>query len=77
MTTRKLETLSVSFTTATGFDGFQAESITSPGAPVLFTESFGTCTADYQLALKHLQQQGVQRVAMEAMAAGTAVVAAN
>jgi DNA-binding beta-propeller fold protein YncE len=35
---------SISFTTASGFDGFQVESITSPGMPVLYTESFGTCT---------------------------------
>jgi hypothetical protein len=38
---------SVSFTTATGFDGFQVESITSPGTPVLYTESFGTCTGSF------------------------------
>jgi YVTN family beta-propeller protein len=38
---------SVSFTTATGFDGFQVESVTSPGAPVLFTESFGICTGPF------------------------------
>jgi hypothetical protein len=35
---------SASFTTATGFDGFQVGSITRPGGPVLYTESFGSCT---------------------------------
>jgi DNA-binding beta-propeller fold protein YncE len=38
---------SVSFTTATGFDGFQVTSITAPGTPVLYTESFGTCTGPF------------------------------
>jgi sugar lactone lactonase YvrE len=38
---------SVSFTTATGFDGFQVGSITSPGTPVLYTESFGTCSGPF------------------------------
>jgi len=38
---------SVSFTTATGFDGFQVTSITSPGAPILYTESFGRCTGPF------------------------------
>ena len=36
---------SVSFTTATGFDGFQVESITKPG--VLYTESFGACSGPF------------------------------
>ena len=38
---------SISFTTATGFDGFQGSSITSPGSPVLYTESFGSCTGPF------------------------------
>jgi hypothetical protein len=38
---------SVSFTTATGFDGFQVTSLTAAGAPVLYTESFGTCTGPF------------------------------
>lgn len=32
---------SISFTTASEFDGFQVGCITCPGAPVLYTESFG------------------------------------
>jgi len=38
---------SVSFTTATGFDGFQVESITPSNPRVLYTESFGTCTGPF------------------------------
>jgi DNA-binding beta-propeller fold protein YncE len=38
---------SVSFTTATGFDGFQASSITRPGNPVLFTEKFASCNGPF------------------------------
>jgi WD40 repeat protein len=38
---------SISFTTATGFDGFQVSSITSPGSTVLYTESFGGCTGPF------------------------------
>jgi DNA-binding beta-propeller fold protein YncE len=38
---------SISFTTATGFDGFQVASITKPGTPVLYTESFGGCTGPF------------------------------
>jgi sugar lactone lactonase YvrE len=38
---------SLSFTTATGFDGFQVSSITRPGSPVLYTESFGGCTGPF------------------------------
>ena len=38
---------SISFTTATGVDGFQVSSITSPGSPVLYTESFGACTGPF------------------------------
>ncbi len=34
---------SISFTTASGFDGFQVESITQPRIRVLYTESFGAC----------------------------------
>src|SRR5947209_7525383 len=37
----------LSFTTATGFDGFQVSSIASPGAPVLYTESFGRCSGPF------------------------------
>jgi hypothetical protein len=37
---------SVAFTTATGFDGFQVESLTPPGS-VLYTESFGGCTGPF------------------------------
>jgi WD40 repeat protein len=36
----------IAFTTATGFDGFQVESITPPGA-VLYTESFGACSGPF------------------------------
>jgi len=36
---------SIAFTTATGFDGFQVESIT--GTSVLYTESFGRCTGPF------------------------------
>jgi hypothetical protein len=38
---------SVSFTTATGFDGFQVSSITRPGRPVLFTEKFASCSGPF------------------------------
>jgi DNA-binding beta-propeller fold protein YncE len=38
---------SITFTTATGFDGFQVSSITDPGNPVLYTESFGGCTGPF------------------------------
>jgi WD40 repeat protein len=38
---------SVSFTTATEFDGFQVGSITKPGKPVLYTESFGACSGPF------------------------------
>jgi DNA-binding beta-propeller fold protein YncE len=38
---------SISFTTATGFDGFQVSSITRPGSPVLYTESFGGCSGPF------------------------------
>jgi len=38
---------SISFTTATGFDGFQVSSITKPGTPVLYTESFGGCSGPF------------------------------
>jgi DNA-binding beta-propeller fold protein YncE len=38
---------SLSFTTATGFDGFQVSSITRPGQPVLFTERFATCSGPF------------------------------
>jgi WD40 repeat protein len=38
---------SISFTTATGFDGFQVGGITKPGSPVLYTESFGGCTGPF------------------------------
>jgi DNA-binding beta-propeller fold protein YncE len=38
---------SISFTTATGFDGFQVSSITNPGSPVLYTQSFGSCTGPF------------------------------
>lgn len=38
---------SISFTTATGFDGFQVERITPSRASVLYTESFGTCTGSF------------------------------
>jgi DNA-binding beta-propeller fold protein YncE len=38
---------SLSFTTATGFDGFQIESITQPENPVLYTESFATCLGPF------------------------------
>ncbi len=38
---------SVSFTTATGFDGFQVESINPSSARVLYTESFGSCTGPF------------------------------
>jgi YVTN family beta-propeller protein len=37
---------SLAFTTATGFDGFQVESLTSPGA-VLYTERFGACSGPF------------------------------
>jgi DNA-binding beta-propeller fold protein YncE len=37
---------SLAFTTATGFDGFQAESLALPGA-VLYTESFGRCSGPF------------------------------
>jgi WD40 repeat protein len=37
---------SIAFTTATGFDGFQVERITPPGA-VLYTESFGSCSGPF------------------------------
>jgi DNA-binding beta-propeller fold protein YncE len=38
---------SVSFTTATGFDGFQVSSIIQPGHPVLFTEKFASCSGPF------------------------------
>jgi DNA-binding beta-propeller fold protein YncE len=38
---------SVSFTTATGFDGFQVSSITRPGQPVLFTQKFASCSGPF------------------------------
>jgi hypothetical protein len=38
---------SVSFTTATGFDGFQIGSITKPGGPILYTENFGSSTCEF------------------------------
>lgn len=38
---------SVSFTTATGFDGFQVASIVRPGGPVLYTQSFGGCSGPF------------------------------
>ena len=38
---------SVAFTTATGFDGFQVESITQPNPHVLYTESFGSCKGPF------------------------------
>jgi DNA-binding beta-propeller fold protein YncE len=37
----------VSFTTATGFDGFQVSSLTKPGLPVLFTERFAGCSGPF------------------------------
>jgi hypothetical protein len=36
----------VAFTTATGFDGFQVERISSPGS-VLYTQSFGACSGPF------------------------------
>ncbi|MCW3027299.1 MAG: hypothetical protein JWN81_510 [Solirubrobacterales bacterium] len=38
---------SISFTTATEFDGFQVGCITCPGAPLLYTESFGLLPARF------------------------------
>jgi WD40 repeat protein len=38
---------SLSFTTATGFDGFQISSITRAGNPVLFTERFAGCSGPF------------------------------
>jgi WD40 repeat protein len=38
---------SLSFTTATGFDGFQVSSITRPGSPVLYTERFAACSGPF------------------------------
>jgi len=38
---------SISFTTATGFDGFQVSSITRPGYPVLFTQKFANCSGPF------------------------------
>jgi DNA-binding beta-propeller fold protein YncE len=38
---------SISFTTATGFDGFQVSSITRAGNPVLFTEKFASCEGPF------------------------------
>jgi DNA-binding beta-propeller fold protein YncE len=37
----------ISFTTATGFDGFQVSSIGRPGQPVLFTEKFANCSGPF------------------------------
>jgi DNA-binding beta-propeller fold protein YncE len=37
---------SIAFTTATGFDGFQVESLTPPRS-VLYTESFATCSGPF------------------------------
>jgi DNA-binding beta-propeller fold protein YncE len=37
---------SLAFTTATGFDGFQVDSLALPGA-VLYTESFGRCSGPF------------------------------
>jgi DNA-binding beta-propeller fold protein YncE len=38
---------SISFTTATGFDGFQVSAINKPGMPVLYTDSFGGCSGPF------------------------------
>jgi WD40 repeat protein len=38
---------SLSFTTATGFDGFQISSITRAGNPVLYTERFTACSGPF------------------------------
>lgn len=38
---------SISFTTATGFDGFQVSSINKPGMPILYTDSFGGCSGPF------------------------------
>jgi WD40 repeat protein len=38
---------SLSFTTATGFDGFQVSSITRPGSSVLYTERFAACNGPF------------------------------
>jgi DNA-binding beta-propeller fold protein YncE len=79
---------SLSFTTATGFDGFQVSSITRPGSPVLYTERFAGCSGpfstcshgislspnDRQLAVIDTVHKAVQLWDVHAVAKGVAPV---